>query len=364
MSAKRRRPEAANPGPAGRERAKKKKKKQHMMRRVYFALIVIAVILLVIVAIRFIMGAVNRLPRADVTTLTLLDNGEIVYEEIVPADETMSEDEVEKFIKEELAAYNEAHGDRAIKLDKLSIEDGTAYQKTTYKDAVCYSDFTDFELYAGKLSDAIAAGYDFDTTFVSVYQGMLGDEVSSDMAVAESGLSVLIIRENGFVRVPGDIRYVSSNGVRLADRDLAEIVRDECRDCYMWDVVHMVVVADDEEYPDYVKAALDWWSARIQRRVRGSGWNRELIKEELASFRAALAQRIMEEIGRSGAAKLNIDIDPTDRMLLDAAETIGIDAWDLLDVFPRRTSMCVTKTCVKARIGSQRKYSVIWGNDE
>ena len=223
MSAKRRRPEAANPGPAGRERAKKKKKKQHMMRRVYFALIVIAVILLVIVAIRFIMGAVNRLPRADVTTLTLLDNGEIVYEEIVPADETMSEDEVEKFIKEELAAYNEAHGDRAIKLDKLSIEDGTAYQKTTYKDAVCYSDFTDFELYAGKLSDAIAAGYDFDTTFVSVYQGMLGDEVSSDMAVAESGLSVLIIRENGFVRVPGDIRYVSSNGVRLADRDLAEV---------------------------------------------------------------------------------------------------------------------------------------------
>lgn len=150
----------------------------------------------------------------------------------------------------------------------------------------------------------------------------------------------------------------------VADRDLAEIVRDECRDCYMWDVVHMVVVADDEEYPDYVKAALDWWSARIQRRVRGSGWNRELIKEELASFRAALAQRIMEEIGRSGAAKLNIDIDPTDRMLLDAAETIGIDAWDLLDVFPRRTSMCVTKTCVKVRIGSQRKYSVIWGNDE
>lgn len=226
---------AENPSDRARrqEAAKKKMKKKKQQRNIFLVLIIVALILLLVVIIKLIMGAgISIGKEATETTLTLREDGAVIYEEVIDTDSLGMDDkdleaELKSYVKEELDAYNDSNGHKSIVLDKLSVDDGQAYQKTTYKDVTCYHDFTGYELYNGKVSDAKAAGYDFATTFVSVYEGAAGDEVSSDAAANDGDLSVLIIRENGRVNVPGRIRFLSSNGVNLIDEDTAGVYPED-----------------------------------------------------------------------------------------------------------------------------------------
>ncbi len=220
-----------NPGDRSKrqEAAKKKMKKKKQQRNISLVLIIIALVLLLLVIVKLLMGSgISIGKKATVTTLTLRGDGAVIYEEVIDTGSLgMSDKDLEKelkdYVKEELDAYNKASGHKSVVLDKLSVEDGQAYQKTTYKDVTCYHDFTGYELYSGTVSEAQAAGYDFATTFASAYEGVAGDEVNAEAATNEGDLSVLIIRENGCVKVPGNIRFISSNGVRLVDSNTAEV---------------------------------------------------------------------------------------------------------------------------------------------
>ena len=208
--------------------ARRKRQKERRLRRrrqimAVLAIALLILILLIIGIVRLVKGSSGHVPTADATTLTLLSDGRVVYEEVLSVDDGVTEKMLRSFIKDEIRDYNETSGAQAVLLDEVSVNDGVAYQKTTYKDAVCYSDFTGYELYSGLIRDASQSGYDFETKFASVHDGILGEEVTKDFAMADTGLSVLIIRENGLVRVPGDIKYLSINGVRLSDSDMAEV---------------------------------------------------------------------------------------------------------------------------------------------
>ncbi|MBO6215923.1 MAG: hypothetical protein J6N76_10430 [Lachnospiraceae bacterium] len=214
-----------------RQEMQKKKKRQKNMRILYMALVVIAVVLIIALAIKAVinMGGISFGKEAETTTFTLSNDGTVVYEELISVSEIsdLTEKELKDYIKEELRAYNESHGDRSINLNKVKIDDGVAYQKTTYKDVTCYSDFTGYEVYSGIIRDAVSSGYDFATDFIRAEDGSEGEKVSSSEALSDTGLSVLIIRENGVVKVPGNIRYYSAQGVRLLGADTAEVYPEE-----------------------------------------------------------------------------------------------------------------------------------------
>ena len=53
-------------------------------------------------------------------------------------------------------------------MDDLTVEDGTAKLRMDYETVDDYTAFNGVELYEGKIVQALAAGYDFDTDFVGV----------------------------------------------------------------------------------------------------------------------------------------------------------------------------------------------------
>ena len=209
----------------GTQAPKKKKKKKNQTKRIIsLVLIAVALLLIVILLLKLASGLIKGGKEADVTTFTLKEDGKVVYEEVVDMSGVdVDEKELSAYANEELDNYNKAHGSDSVKLSKIRLDDGIAYQKTTYKDVTCYHDFTGYEVYNGSVSSAKSSGYDFETTFVSAYEGITGDEVNADAATNNSDLSVLIIRENGQVKVPGSIRFISANGVKLIDENTAEV---------------------------------------------------------------------------------------------------------------------------------------------
>ena len=88
-----------------------------------------------------------------------------------------------------------------------------------------YEDYTAFngiELYDGTVVEAEAAGYDFDTDFISA-----SDEdtkkVSKDDVLADDNNKVVIIKANVDVKVDGTILYVSKENTKVTEKNKVSI---------------------------------------------------------------------------------------------------------------------------------------------
>lgn len=158
----------------------------------------------------------------------------------------------------------------------------------------------------------------------------------------------------------------------VADKDFTEEVRKLCREVFGWETTHMVVVKDEEEYPEYVKAAVDWWSATIQRQGRTvsvgklnlPAVTKEFTEDEIRAFRSTLAEGVMDELRMYQLASLRTDYGPWDIALNDAALAAGIESSAMIFFLPSKASMYISKTCVEVCLGYRGDHVVVWGESQ
>ena len=131
--------------------------------------------------------------------------------------------ELESFVQEEVAAYETQNGKGTVKLDELTVEEGTAKLRMKYKTPEDYTAFNGIELYQGTVIDSLSAGYVYDGPFVCVENGTAKGEATKRDIYEQEDLKVVIIRANTDVLVDGEICYVSSENVALTGADSVSI---------------------------------------------------------------------------------------------------------------------------------------------
>ena len=161
----------------------------------------------VLIGISMLAGCGKSL-NADTDTVYVQKNGTVLTVDVETLDKDYyDETELKDYVTDAVSAYTEEHGKNTVKLEGLSVKESTATLKMKYKTPEDYTGFNGIELYEGKVVKALAAGYDFNTDFVSV----------------EDDLKAVIIKANRDVKVDGTICYVSTENVKLTGADSVSI---------------------------------------------------------------------------------------------------------------------------------------------
>lgn len=125
----------------------------------------------VLIGISMLAGCGKSLD-ADTDTVYVQKNGTVLSVDVETLDKDYyDETELKDYVTDAVSTYTGEHGKSAVKLENLSVKDGTATLKMKYKTPEDYTGFNGIELYEGKVVKALAAGYDFKTDFVSVEDG-------------------------------------------------------------------------------------------------------------------------------------------------------------------------------------------------
>ncbi len=217
-----------------RRKVSRVRMKELKRRRRNFLIAMAVAIILVICLIRFLV--IQLLPKSDVTTLTVKDNGQIVLEEVIDLSKSGgSESELKSYVKNLVKDFDKDNGRDAVKIRRFSHVKGKMYVETRYKNAKTYSKFTGYTLYTGTVKEAMKSGYDFNDAFIKVESsgkgGALkygkGDYIDSTKVTKEKSDKVLIIRENIRVRIDGDLRYITDVATKVDSKDAVSIAQED-----------------------------------------------------------------------------------------------------------------------------------------
>lgn len=132
-------------------------------------------------------------------------------------------DELQSFVDEEVADYNDENGKDSVKVESLTVEDGTAKLQMKYKTTEDYTTFNGIELYQGTVVASLADGYSYNGTFAKVEDGEVTGTATKEEIYAEDDLKVVIIKANTDVEVAGKICYVSTENVKLTGNNTVSI---------------------------------------------------------------------------------------------------------------------------------------------
>lgn len=154
----------------------------------------------------------------DITQNTIIVNKDgsilgVIVEEF--GDSKYVSDELKAMVEEEVATYNSGAGEDKITLQSYEItEEGQAKVVLKYASSDDYKEFNEENTFAGTVSEAYDAGYEF-----ADMRSVAGDgQVLEKADVLEKGtMKIAIFQENVNIQVNGKIVYVSS-GVNLVDK--------------------------------------------------------------------------------------------------------------------------------------------------
>lgn len=194
--------------------ARKNRRRQILKRRIIFGIAVFILLFLIVSLFSLLLKKTGG-KKATVNTLTVTEE-KVTYEEL-SSQEDLSKSEVKSYAKDTIAEYNKEAKEKKIHLDKVDEEDGVIYLKTSYDSVETYGDFTSYEAFGGTVKEAKKKGYDFNTSFVAVKDGVAGENVTVDEVTKDNTKHVLIIRENCTFVVDGNILYVTEENTSVTD---------------------------------------------------------------------------------------------------------------------------------------------------
>ena len=172
--------------------------------------------------------------------------------------------------------------------------------------------------------------------------------------------------------VKDEIQWLPQLVAAIADDEVATEFRMHWKECFGTvppKRVDTKAVETDTQYPDYVKAAIDWWANAIvspkfdngealppMLAFLMAGAAKEYTPAEIKTFKEALAKGIQDEMSKFGRCNLSVDYHPC-RVLASAGNLIGVND---MTGYPCKTSMYVSEeeVCVSAGYGAPRE--VIW----
>lgn len=118
------------------------------------------------------------------------------------------EDELQRFVDNELALYNSEVGNSSIIVNKFEVTNQAAKLYLQYNSYADYADFNKVEFFIGTVEDALALGYDFGEEFLN-YAKLTS--VSKEEVLEKKKNKVLISDEETLVQIDGSILFVSKN---------------------------------------------------------------------------------------------------------------------------------------------------------
>lgn len=157
----------------------------------------------------------------------------------------------------------------------------------------------------------------------------------------------------------------------IADKAFAEEFREICKEQLDFNPPKYGTPKQLEEYPEYVKVAVDWWASAILAAKLGIAGLEEYdclfrmangpviglySEEKLLVFKTALAEEIMEDITAWGVCTLSVDYHPC-----EALEVAGkkIDVHQAFG-YPLKTSMSIWTYKVEVKFGDVGKFTTLW----
>ena len=199
------------------------KRRQEIRNRVRIILIAIIVIMLVILAIFGISKLAGGGKLPETSTLTVNEDGTIVLEEVATIDEEEDYSDAKEYTNELINDYNTS-GAGGVTLNKYKTKSDTVYVKTSYTSYSTYADFTGYDMYSGSIGSYYDMGGELAGTFCEVEDGVKSDQlVQCAEFDGEDTLKLLMVKENITVKVPGTIRYVSSENTTVTGTDTVVI---------------------------------------------------------------------------------------------------------------------------------------------
>ncbi len=170
----------------------------------------------------------------DVDETTLVVNEDLTITQAIVEEfdeEVYDSGDLETYINNAVDESVAKYGEEAVVLDSYKIKDGTAKVQMTFDNWETYMSFEGMEFFAGSVSEAVLAGYDFDDYFTSVTDGAAATtEASGDTASADATHNVLanvvVVSESLTVQVPGTITYISAQGAEVVSSDTVRVDMD------------------------------------------------------------------------------------------------------------------------------------------
>jgi hypothetical protein len=165
------------------------------------AYIVVAIMLI------FVTGCSLKSFDADTNTVYVKKDGTVMEAIIEDFGESYYDStELESLINDSINEYN--NGTENVKNEKFKVKDQTAKLIMSYKSAEDYAKFNEEDFFAGTISDAIKAGYDFGQEFTNLEEKI---DISSETIQSLTQYKVVIFEDKAEIRADSKIAYISNN---------------------------------------------------------------------------------------------------------------------------------------------------------
>lgn len=169
-----------------------------------------------------LLSGCSKKTDVDTSTVFIEKKGKITSVDVEALDKDYyDEAELESYITDHVNDYTSENGN-TVEMASFTVTDQVAKLQMQYDSYEDYTAFNGIELYDGTVVEAEAAGYDFDTDFISV-----SDEdtkkVSKDDVLADDNNKVVIIKANVDVKVDGTILYVSKENTKVTEKNKVSI---------------------------------------------------------------------------------------------------------------------------------------------
>ncbi len=167
----------------------------------------------VILFVAFLAGAFER--KAATTTLTVKQDGSIVFEEVSSLEEKTSESELKGFVTKTIDTYNASAKEGDVRLKNCDVSGEQVYLKTIYKNAETYKKFTGLPFYLGSIAGASKSGYTLPEALVSVSGTKKTKQIKMETLAKDETKKLLILDQPIDVIVPQTILAVSNEGTTV-----------------------------------------------------------------------------------------------------------------------------------------------------
>lgn len=193
-------------------------------------------ILSVICLLAVAMLGCGKKVSVEETTIIFDKDGSVIQAVVDDLDESLyDKKEVESYVKEAVKEYTATAGDKAVTLDSFKVKDNVVKMQLSFASVKDLAAFDNIAAFSGTVSEAMIAGYNFNTVFTAFVEGS-GETVNYESADATHNVlgNVIVISENTCVQVPGTVTYVSAYGCEVVYKDTVRVNMNEATDSVVY----------------------------------------------------------------------------------------------------------------------------------
>ncbi|MEG1847871.1 MAG: hypothetical protein RRX92_08160 [Lachnospiraceae bacterium] len=180
-----------------------------------------------ILGMTVLLGGCGKSDTVDATTITVHKNGSVdsvILEEFEK--DYYDEEELNTMVTETIATYNRENGDKKIKLQDVSVNNGIASSIMTYQDAIDYASFNEEIFFSGTVAEAYDEGFDFDVQLTKATTKSPSEDTGTPETITKNdiltmgSMHIVIAEAPVHIRTYKNITYISENVSMVNEKEV------------------------------------------------------------------------------------------------------------------------------------------------